>query len=468
MEILKKLAMKAFFPQLVFFFSITLCTSQTVEIELFQEGFSTPINLQHAGDDRLFVVEQGGVIKVMHPDGSVNPIPFLNISSQVSNGSEQGLLGLAFHPDYATNGFFYVNYTDTNGDTQISRFSVDTGNPDIADPASELFILDYPQPFTNHNGGSVVFGPDGYLYISSGDGGSGGDPGDRAQNLTLLLGKILRIDIDNPSGGNNYGIPADNPFATSTINRKEIWAYGMRNPWKISFDSANGDLWIGDVGQENVEEIDRAGLTEAGLNYGWRCYEGSVPFNTTDCPPVGDLTFPIAEYSSASGSGNCSISGGFVYRGTLYPDLQGLYFFGDVCSGMIGTVDSAGSLVDHGNYSGSWVSFGEDIDKQLYILDIGGSIYKIVGDELSSPDFNSNNDLTMFPNPAAEGITFKTGNSQLSQIQIMDMRGSILISDFNLSSPQKEINIESLSQGIYLARILTANGNTFIKKLVIE
>lgn len=460
--------MKKIFPSLLFLFFIPFCFSQTVELELFQSGFSGPVNLQHAGDDRLFVVEQDGIIKIMEADGTVNPTPFLNISSLVSNGSEQGLLGLAFHPDYANNGFFYVNYTNTGGDTQISRFSVDAGNPDIANPASELFILFYDQPFSNHNGGSVVFGPDGYLYISSGDGGSGGDPGNRAQNLTLLLGKILRIDIDNVEGGNNYAIPPDNPFATSTVNRKEIWAYGMRNPWKISFDSANGDLWIGDVGQENIEEIDRAGLTEAGLNYGWRCYEGSDPFNTAGCPPIGDLTFPIAEYSSAAGSGNCSITGGFVYRGDLYADLQGLYFFGDVCSGMIGTVDSSGNLVDHGNYSGSWVSFGEDVNKQLYILDIGGSIYKIVGDELSSPDFNSNNNLVMIPNPATEKISFELSFGQISQIVISDIKGSIVISDLNIATSQKEINVENLSPGIYLARVSTANGNTLIKKLIIE
>ncbi len=236
-------------------------------------------------------MEQGGKIKILS-NGVINPVPFLDISGQISSGSERGLLGLAFHPDYADNGYFYVNYTKQNGDTQVSRFTRDPANPDIADPTSELPIIGYSQPFANHNGGCLAFGPDGYLYIGSGDGGSGGDPGNRAQNINLLLGKLLRIDVDNPSGGNNYGIPADNPFVGNPNAKGEIWAYGLRNPWRFSFDFTDNNLWIGDVGQGNIEEVDRTATTEAGFNYGWRCYEGSQPYNTENCPPQSELTFP--------------------------------------------------------------------------------------------------------------------------------------------------------------------------------
>jgi glucose/arabinose dehydrogenase len=211
-------------------FTISLI-AQDINIALVADGFSSPVDIENAGDDRLFIVEQGGRIKILNADGTTNSTPFLDISTLVSNGGEQGLLGLAFHPDYANNGFFYVNYTKTNGDTRVARFSVDSGDPDIAQVGSEFEIIEYEQPFSNHNGGDVAFGPDGYLYISSGDGGSGGDPGNRAQNLSLLLGKMLRLDVD---GGTPYAIPADNPFSgAGTTIAEEIWAYGLRNPWRF-------------------------------------------------------------------------------------------------------------------------------------------------------------------------------------------------------------------------------------------
>src|SRR5690606_20907388 len=197
-----------------------------------------------ANDHRLFAVEQGGKIKIIQPDGTVNSTPFLDISTQVSTGNEQGLLGLAFHPDYANNGYFYVNYTDNNGDTQISRFSVNPANADVANSNSEFSILEFAQPFSNHNGGNLVFGPDNYLYISSGDGGGSGDPTNQAQNINSLLGKLLRIDVDSPSGGNNYGIPPDNPFIGDPNARQEIFAYGLRNPWRFSIDLTENNIWI--------------------------------------------------------------------------------------------------------------------------------------------------------------------------------------------------------------------------------
>ena len=443
--------------------------AQDIDIELFQNGFSSPVDLQNAGDDRLFVVEQGGRIKILQADGTINSDLYLNISSLVSSGSEQGLLGLAFHPDYNNNGYFYINYTKTNGDTRISRFSVDPTNPDIALSGSEFTIIEYDQPFSNHNGGGIAFGADGYLYIATGDGGNGGDPGNRAQNTTILLGKLLRIDIDNTSTGRNYSIPSDNPFAGSAVNAEEIWAYGLRNPWRFSFDSLNQDIWIGDVGQQNVEEIDRAGSTEAGLNYGWRCYEGSDPFNTSGCPPMQDLTFPIAEYSSSSATSNCSITGGYVYRGSNYPVMEGLYFFADVCSGLIGTVDSLGNLTEHGNFSGAWVSFGVDVNEELYIVGIGGSIFRVIDTFIvGTSDFDNPLSIIMTPNPASENLNVLVENDQIRSISIVDIKGSLLLKEDNLLSPSINFDVSSLNQGFYIVKIDSENGKSAIKKLVIK
>jgi glucose/arabinose dehydrogenase len=461
--------MKTYFSYIVLMLLTLTLNAQNISLELFQNGFNSPLDLQNVGDDRLFVVEQGGRIKIVQADGTVNATLFLNISGQVSSGSEQGLLGLAFHPDYTTNGYFFVNYTKTNGDTRISRFSVDPSDPDVALPSSELTIIEYDQPFSNHNGGGIAFGPDGYLYIAAGDGGSGGDPGNRAQNTTLLLGKLLRIDIDIPGAGANYSIPPDNPFFGSAIDAEEIWAYGLRNPWRFSFDSDNGDIWIGDVGQGDVEEIDRAAGNEAGLNYGWRCYEGSMPYNTAGCPPAGDLTFPIAEYSSSSSTSNCSITGGIVYRGSIYNNILGLYFFADVCSGLIGTVDSEGNLVDHGTFGGSWVAFGEDSNKELYIVSIGGSIFKVKGEVIAgATEFDLDKMVMMIPNPATDNLFLSIENNQIQEVSIIDLTGSILLSEQNINASEKNITVSSLSQGLYLVKIVLANGNSIVNKLVIE
>lgn len=442
--------------------------SQEVSIELFKEGFSKPLNLQHANDERLFIVEQGGKIKIIQENGTVNPIPFLDISELISNGGERGLLGLAFHPNYTDNGYFYVNYTKPNGDTQISRFSVDSENPDIADPNSQLPILGYEQPFANHNGGNLVFGPDDYLYISSGDGGGSGDPGNRAQNINLLLGKILRIDVDNPEGGNNYGIPLDNPFVGNPNAREEIWAYGLRNPWRFSFDFTENNLWIADVGQTSLEEINRASTTEGDLNYGWRCYEGTQPYNTQNCPPQSELTFPLAEYPHDNG--NCSITGGYVYRGAVYSDIAGLYFFADYCSGLIGAVDNSGNIIDYGDFSGNWVSFGEDIHKELYILDInGGSIYKIKGGEIAGTDeFSLENSLSMLPNPASDNVSFMLKNDTLKDILFFDLGGRRIHSEKNISAKEKTISTSNLNTGIYFLKITSEKGESLVKKLIIQ
>lgn len=466
--------MKNVIPVLLCLLFPIYASAQQIEIEQFNIGgsFDQPVDLQNAGDDRLFVVEKAGIIKILNSDGSINATPFLDINSIVINptgvNDERGLLGLAFHPDYTNNGYFYVYYIDNGGDTQVSRFSVNAGNPDTADPGSEFPIIDFIQPFSNHNGGSLAFGPDGYLYIASGDGGSAGDPGDRAQNTQLLLGKLLRIDVDNPGGGNNYGIPGDNPFAGSPTEAEEIWAYGLRNPWKFSFDSMTDDLWIGDVGQGDVEEINKQPSTTAGLNYGWRCYEGSAPYNTTGCPPPGNLTFPEAEYSSSSGSGNCSVTGGYVYRGSLWPALQGLYFAADVCSGKLFTVDPAGSLVDLGGYGGSWVSFGVDNNDELFVVDISGNIYRIVDASIAGVNDNQAGGFHMVPNPASETISIQIENASIQSVQVLNISGSMIISEDQIGNTRFELNVSHLQQGLYLVSLFTEDGRQLVQKLVIR
>lgn len=334
-------------------------------------GFARPLLLIHAGDGsgRLFVVEQGGSIYVVQ-NGETLAEPFLNIEERVgSDGNEQGLLGLAFHPDFETSGFFYVNYTDLNGDTVISRFSV-SGDANVADANSEQTLLQVDQPFPNHNGGHLEFGPDGFLYAGLGDGGSQGDPRGNGQSLDTLLGKLLRIDVNS---GSPYGIPADNPFGN------EIWAYGFRNPWRFSFDRATGDLYIADVGQNQFEEIDfLPGGIAGGTNFGWNYFEGRQVYEGT--PPEGiQLMEPVAEYEH--GSTRCSVTGGYVYRGANLPAWQGVYVFADFCSGEIwGLVQHSGGnwemqiLYDTGFNA---TSFGLDEAGELYLVDRAGEIYQL-------------------------------------------------------------------------------------------
>lgn len=339
-------------------------------------GLERPLYLTHAGDGsgRLFVEEQDGRIWVLK-NGVVQTPPFLDVSTLVSrSGNEQGLLGLAFHPDYAENGVFFINYTDTNGDTIVARYHVSPDNLDLADGNSAETILFVDQPYANHNGGDLVFGPDGYLYIGLGDGGSANDPQGNGQNRMVLLGKILRIDVDK---GSPYSIPADNPFADGVSGAPEIWAWGLRNPWRYSFDRATGDLYIADVGQNRWEEVDfQPADSPGGENYGWNVFEGTHPLSGASAP--ADMVLPIAEYSHQDG---CSITGGYVYRGEALPDLQGVYFYADYCFGTIWDIyrDEAGQwqnrvfMDTHHTIS----SFGEDEPGELYVIDHAGSVLRL-------------------------------------------------------------------------------------------
>jgi glucose/arabinose dehydrogenase len=340
--------------------------------------FVQPLQVTHAGDgsNRLFVVEQPGRIFIVE-GSSVLPTPFLDIRSLVETaGSERGLLGLAFHPDYASNGLFYVDYTRAgDGATVIARYSV-SSDPDVADPASATVLLTVAQPYANHNGGQIAFGPDGYLYASLGDGGSAGDPLDSGQDVTTLLGSILRLDVD---GGAPYAIPPDNPFV-GTTGQDEIWDWGLRNPWRFSFDRLTGDLYIGDVGQALWEEIDfHAAGAPGGLNFGWNCKEGTHEYDFTGDCLTAQLVNPIAEYSHSVGN---AVTGGFVYRGSRYPDLQGRYFYGDYSTGKIWSMYKTGP----DTWSDPQLeldttlfisSFGEDEAGELYVVDLAGSIRRL-------------------------------------------------------------------------------------------
>ena len=346
----------------------------TLGFEPVAAGLRLPLGVAHAGDGsgRLFIVEQAGRI-LIHDGGQVLPTPFLDVSALVSCCGEQGLLGLAFHPDYATNGLLYVDYTNTAGNTVIARYRV-SGDSNRADPMSAQILLTVPQPFANHNGGQLAFGPDGFLYIGMGDGGSGGDPGNRAQNLGELLGKMLRIDVD---GASPYAIPATNPFRNTPGARPEIWAYGLRNPWRFSFDRQTGDLFIADVGQGAREEVNlQPAASAGGENYGWRRMEGTSCFNPPSGCNDGTLTLPVLEYEHTDPSrANCSITGGYRYRGARFPQLVGRYFYGDYCSGRIwngiqsGQTWSGSELVVTGL---SITSFGEDEAGELYVVYYGG------------------------------------------------------------------------------------------------
>jgi hypothetical protein len=349
--------------------------------------FTRPIFLTHAGDgtNRVFVAQQDGYIRVFPNDSAATSYTtFLDIRNKLSaTTGEEGLLGLAFHPDYATNGFFYVNYTASGPlRTVVARYKVMQDNPNKADSLSEQVIITINQPYSNHNGGMILFGADGYLYIGMGDGGSGGDPQGHGQNLQSLLGKMLRLDIDTTMG---YRIPPTNPFyGNPTAGREELYAWGLRNPWRFSEDTTSGLMLMGDVGQGAWEEIDDL---QNGLNYGWRCYEGNAPYNTSGCGPITDYTFPIKVYPHSGG--DCSVTGGYIYRGYRRPELGGAYIYGDYCTGKIWLLRYEGGQVTQDslliNAPFTVSSFGVDADGELYICNYNGNIQRFVGPRLNDP-----------------------------------------------------------------------------------
>ena len=424
------------------------CRGQDLQLVPFADGFERPVDIAHCGDDRLFIVEQyTGRIWIVNREGVRLPEPFLDLPP-LSTQNEQGLLGLAFHPEYQNNGYFFVNYTRTNGDTRVSRFQVSASNPNQADPNSEVVLFEVDQPYANHNGGCLKFGPDNYLYIGLGDGGSGGDPQGNGQNTGTMLGKMLRIEVN---AANPYAVPADNPFVNQPGFLPEIWALGLRNPWRFSFDRKTGDLWMGDVGQNNWEEIDfQPAASTGGENYGWRCYEGNHTFNTAGCGAMTNYVFPVDEYANAGA--DCSVTGGFVYRGLNYPNLYGHYLYTDYCSGKMWSLTPDGSggwnkqlLKDLNNFQ--FVSFGENKNAELFLAALGsGIIYRLTDTQLQW-DYTRNVLAPSCPG-AADGVLSVEFNAVAPPMQFLWSTGDTLAT------------ITSLAGGVYTVTITAPNGAT--------
>jgi glucose/arabinose dehydrogenase len=441
--------------------------SQTISLQSIATGFASPVEITNAGDSRLFVVQKGGLIRILNADGTVNATPFLNLSAFVSTNSERGLLGLAFHPNYATNGYFFVNYTNLAGNTIIARYTVNVSNPNIAN-TTETILMTITQPFANHNGGTIKFGPDGYLYIGMGDGGSGGDPGNRAQNINENLGKMLRIDV-NTTTAPFYSSPNSNPYV-GVAGNDEIWAIGLRNPWKFSFNRLNGDLWIADVGQDAVEEINKvvSPLPNSGINFGWRCYEGNSTYITSGCAPSSAMSFPFIQYTRFGGA--CSVTGGYFYSGSAYPNFQNKYFFTDYCDNKIRMVDNAGVITTTASFSGNnFVTFGEDVNGELYIAGItSGTVYKIIDSSLSQPNFETNG-FSLYPNPAKGYFVIKSAATNLAtNIDVFDISGKLLFSRKLTSNTENLIDTNLLSKGMYLVTVETTNGTNYTTKVLVE
>lgn len=350
---------------------------------LVSTGLTSPLDVVNAGDgtNRLFVVEQGGTVKI-YSSGTLQPGNFLNIADTIVAGGERGLLSLAFHPGYSTNRYFFLYYNSENGDVTIARMQTKSSNPNEADPLSLVVLLFIPKPFANHNGGKLQFGPDGNLYFGTGDGGGGGDPNNNAQNGNSLLGKMIRINVDNFSTPPYYTIPADNPYLSNAGVRDEIFAIGLRNPFRWSFDRLNNNVWIADVGQNVQEEVNQLSFATAGaVNYGWRCYEGNSTYNTAGCLPAGNYTYPIFQYPHNNTTGGYSITGGYVYRGSAYPALYGYYVCADYVSANAWLIAAAGggtfTVTIQAGVPGSIAGFGEDENGELYAVALNGRLYSV-------------------------------------------------------------------------------------------
>jgi len=451
--------------------------AQSINLQSFATGFSSPVEMaQPANDPRIFVVQKGGLIRIVNSNGTVNATPFLTVTG-LSGGSEQGLLGLAFHPNYATNGLFFINYTNTAGDTIIAKYTV-SSDPNIANPTGTI-LMTIDQPASNHNGGTIKFGPDGFLYIGMGDGGGAGDTSGYAQNLSLTnanvvgspsriyLGKMLRIDVNTTVGALNYGYPSTNPYV-SEAGKEEIWAIGLRNPWKFSFNRLNGDLWIADVGQNAIEEINKIAspLPNTGLNFGWRCYEGNTVYNSSGtCPAYSATVAPLAQYTHVSG--RCSITGGYFYTGTTYPNLQNKYVFADYCTGEVGYINDSNQIVWSFDSAGVITTFGEGSNGELYVFN-GSSLFKVVDTSLNTLSFDETA-ISIYPNPASKELYVKNENSiVLRGITISDLTGKIVLNQSIQNIETNTINISLLTKGVYLVSAEDVMGNRYQTKLIKE
>ncbi|MGB3074669.1 MAG: PQQ-dependent sugar dehydrogenase [Chitinophagales bacterium] len=472
--------MKSYFTLCALALTVSFCAAQTVipelELEDFAEGFNHPLDIQNCGDSRLFIVEQPGKIWIVDENGNKSAEPFIDLTSRVKyDGAEQGLLGLAFHPDYATNGYFYVNYITLEGNTRIARFQVMPNDPNKADPLSQKILLKVKQPFANHNGGCLRFGADGYLYIGLGDGGDAGDPFVNAQNPAELLGKMLRIDVNSETA---YKIPPSNPFVNVAGYAPEIWALGLRNPFRWSFDRLTNDLWIADVGQDKWEEVNyQPAASNGGENYGWDCKEGKHKFEPANCDQSDVLTAPIYNYKHQNG--DCTVIGGFVYRGSQFPNLYGKYVYNDYCSGMFRVLYQennewlSADVLQEGAFE--YVTFGEDIHGELYSADIeGGEIFHVIDVSPMKTGIASSQDaLSLYPNPTSGQFTVNWNalNSSNCTIEIINVMGQKMLEETRLAN--KGINTwtfstSTLSTGSYMMVIHTDSEKLLMKKFIVE
>ncbi|MEM9260117.1 MAG: PQQ-dependent sugar dehydrogenase [Bacteroidota bacterium] len=465
---------------LIFFaLSITTLLAQPqLEFTNLGRKFTQPVDIVNANDGkgRLFVAQKRGLLRVYYPEGdSVQTTTFLDFTQRVLTNSERGLLGVAFHPSFPDSAYCYINYI-SNGDgpgnfgqTVVSRFAVIDGNQIIADPASEVAILAFNQPFANHNGGDLAFGPDGYLYIPTGDGGSGGDPNDAGQDPQSLLGKLLRIDVDRPADGRNYGIPTDNPFVDNTGILDEIWALGLRNPWRVSFDRTTGDLWIADVGQVQREEINfQASTSTGGENYGWDCREGLIAYNgppggpSDSCTLAGNFVDPVFDYDRSS-SGGQSITGGYVYRGPESDELQGHYICSDYELDNFFIVTPPGpegrELITIENTGlNSITTFGEAEDGKLYAASIGGNLYRIVPKNSVSTSPTSTTAAeapTLSPNPTEREFIASIPNLKQAgtvSVRVVDLSGKTIyerLTQLSAGPQQLRYRLPKVPAGLY-------------------
>jgi len=444
-------------------------STNAITSERFASGLSSPLYVTAPeGDERVFVVEQVGRIKIYDQSGAL-VTTFLDIDTRVLSGGERGLLGLAFSPDYDTDRLFYVNYTNNSGNTVISRFQTSGSDPDDGLEASEEILLTISQPFSNHNGGRIAFGADDMLYIGMGDGGSGGDPGNRAQNLNTLLGKILRIDVSG-GVGSEYTVPADNPFVGEP-GLDEIWSYGVRNPWGIDFDPDTGNMYWADVGQNAWEELNVEVAGDGGLNYGWRLLEGTHCYDPpSNCDPTGMTTLPVHEYSHSLG---CSVTGGIIYRGSI-PEIDGHYFFADYCSNRIWSFvwDGAGGITDLtvrttelipdvgsiNNVTG----FGRDGLGEMYIVG-GGEVFRVIEDPVSVPGSASTPSVAISaaPNPFRGSVTMSLGldADQVATVRVLDPSGRMVrelgdtVRSGNLTWDGTDAAGRELGAGVYFVEV---------------
>ena len=462
------------FPAVVCFLgTLTISAQELIELKPIQSGLRKVVDIESAGDERLFIVDVAGIIRIMSKEGEMNEHAFLDIREKVrDNANEQGLLGLVFHPNYAENGYFFVNYTFGDGDTRIARYTRRADNPERADPDSEKVIIEIGQPAGNHNAGDLNFGPDGMLYVPTGDGGGAFDVDNHSQTTDDPLGKMLRLDINTDEP---YEVPADNPFLNDPNTLDEIWAIGLRNPWRFSFDRETGDMYIADVGQGKLEEINfQPANSLGGENYGWNCLEGTTNARPDNCDGDDVLTAPVFEYAHDDGNCGGSVTGGYVYRGQQYPFLTGKYIYADYCTGFMWAlerVDGDSWVNTEIHSSGSqWTTFGEDNNGELYAANRSGEIFQITVANTTNVD--TAKDLVAIQvsnNPFDESLqlTVKTQRSGFAEFRLIDNNGRTLrqskvqvYRDTNF-----EVETENLPSGIYFAEIRFA-GQRVLEKVV--